>query len=207
MNVGAIVVAGGHGERFGGLKQFAELNHETLARRSVTLARTVADTVVLVVPAAYQGDGEGADLVVTGGATRSDSTRKGLAALTTCDVVLVHDAVRPMATPELFRRVLEEVVKGADAVIPGVPVTDTIKRVRDGVVLETLPRDELVAVQTPQAFRAELLRGAHGTQGVATDDAALVEARGGRVVVVEGEIGNVKVTTARDLELMRLAAV
>lgn len=204
MTVAAIVVAGGSGERFGGLKQFAELHGQTLASISVQRCRDVAQRVVVVVPASYEGDGEGADAVVRGGATRSDSVRAGLGECGDADIVVIHDAVRPAASRALFLRVVEEVRHGAAAAIPGVAVTDTIKVVHGGVVAGTPPRDELVAVQTPQAFRTDILLRAHEQGGVATDDAALVEALGEKVHVVLGETGNFKVTEPSDLARMHL---
>jgi 2-C-methyl-D-erythritol 4-phosphate cytidylyltransferase len=117
------------------------------------------------------------------------------------DVVVVHDAARPLASPALFARVIAAVRDGADAAVPALPVPDTVKRVRDGVVVETVPRVDLVAVQTPQAFRREALELAHAGAGDDTDDAALVEAGGGKVVVVEGDPRNFKVTVPDDLVL------
>ena len=115
-------------------------------------------------------------------------------------VVVVHDGPRPAATAGLFKAVIAEVRGGADGAVPGLPVTDTVKRVRDGVVVETLVRAELMAVQTPQAFDAAALRKAHSTEPEATDDAAVVEAVGGRVVVVPGEASNIKITDRADLD-------
>ena len=204
MSVAAIVVAGGRGERFGGLKQFAELHGRTLASISVQRCREVAQWVVLVVPASYEGEGEGADAVVRGGATRSESVRAGLQECGDADIVVIHDAVRPAASRALFMRVVEEVRHGAVAAIPGIAVTDTIKVVRGGVVTSTPPREELIAVQTPQAFRKDVLAAAHEGGAVATDDAALVEALGERVHVVLGETGNFKVTEPSDLARMHL---
>jgi 2-C-methyl-D-erythritol 4-phosphate cytidylyltransferase len=132
--------------------------------------------------------------------------RNGLAAVPAdAAIVCVHDAARPLATPELYARVIAAVAAGADGAIPGVPVTDTIKLVDElvdggGTVVGTPDRARLVAVQTPQAFRAEMLRAAHAAGGEGTDDAALVEAEGGRVVVVPGEVENLKVTTPSDLD-------
>ncbi len=200
MTVAAIVVAGGRGERFGGQKQFAKLGGRTLAAHSVEQSRSVADFVVVVVPEDYLGDGEGADLVVTGGATRSDSVRAGLAVCDDAQFIVVQDAARPLASTQLFEVVLAAVRAGAAAAIPGVTVSDTIKQVADGVVVNTPPRDQLVAVQTPQAFQAEVLRRAHASSGVATDDAGLVEALGESVVVVAGERTNIKVTNPEDLD-------
>ena len=207
MTVAAIVVAAGQGLRFGGPKQFAELGTETVASRSVRLARSVASTVVLVVPENYDGDGEGADVTVTGDVTRAASVRRGLRECADADIVVVHDAARPLASPELFQLVVDAVKNGADAVIPGLVLTDTVKRVRreGGVVTvaETLRREELVSVQTPQAFRRDVLERAHAGSTDATDDAALVEQIDAHVVVVDGEIQNFKITVLGDLERAR----
>ena len=135
--------------------------------------------------------------MVAGGASRSDSVRAGLAAVPdTAAVIVVHDAARPAAGPELFRAVVAAVRAGADAAVPGVPVVDSLRRRSGGVV----DRDEVVAVQTPQAFAAAALRAAHAAGGDASDDATLVERAGGRVVVVEGDPANVKLTHPADAE-------
>jgi 2-C-methyl-D-erythritol 4-phosphate cytidylyltransferase len=206
VRVAAIVVAAGEGKRFGSRKQFAQLGDRTAADLSVALARTVAHQVVLVVPSDATDDAHGADVVVVGGATRASSVRAGLSAVeAAADVVVIHDAARPLATRELFATVVDALVEGsADGAIPGVAIADTVKRVgADGSVGATVDRDGLVAVQTPQAFRASVLRRAHADHADATDDAALVEAIGGRVVVVPGERDNVKLTTPTDLDVAR----
>ncbi len=204
MSVAAVVVAAGRGVRFGGPKQFAQLRNDTVTAHSIRAARSVASRVVLVVPSDYEGDGEGADQIVVGGATRAASVRAGLAQCADADIVVVHDAARPLATPALFAAVVDAVNAGADAAVPGLVITDTVKRVvRDGstlVIEATVPRDELVTVQTPQAFRRDALTRAHAAADEATDDAALVEAFGGRVVVVPGEIDNIKITLPDDLD-------
>ena len=201
-----IVVAGGSGQRFGGPKQFALVGGRRVLDRSVEAARSVASGVVLVVPAAAVDDAgcrSVADVVVEGGATRAESVRRGLAAVPAeAQVVGVHDAVRPLASPALFRAVVEAVLAGADGAVPALPVNDTVKRVRDGVVVATLDRSELVAVQTPQAFRAAVLRSAHEGSPEGTDDASLVEADGATVVVVAGEPRNMKLTSVDDAALL-----
>ena len=158
-------------------------------------------TSSLVVPEGYQGDGEGADLVVVGGATRAASVRCGLAHVLDADVVVVHDAARPLASASLFHAVVAAVLAGADAAIPGLNVTDTVKRVSRNaeatLVEATLAREELVTVQTPQAFRREVLERAHAARDEASDDASLVEVLGARVVVVPGDPRNVKITAGR----------
>jgi 2-C-methyl-D-erythritol 4-phosphate cytidylyltransferase len=203
VTVAAVIVAGGRGVRFGGPKQFSQLGDETVAARSVRVSRSVADFVVLVVPEEYEGLHEGADAVVPGGDTRAASVRAGLKALPECDVVVVHDAARPLASANLFAAVVNAVKAGADGAIPGLFVSDTVKRVvaRAGqtVVAGTVDRSDLVTVQTPQAFRRAVLERAHANLNDATDDAALVEAAGGTVVIVPGESRNFKITESFDL--------
>ncbi|HEV2758037.1 MAG TPA: 2-C-methyl-D-erythritol 4-phosphate cytidylyltransferase [Acidimicrobiales bacterium] len=199
MTVWAIVVAAGSGNRFGGQKQFEQLEGRRVVDWSLAACRSVAEGVVLVVPRDHDAPEE-VDVVVDGGATRSDSVRAGLAVVPAdADIVVVHDAARPFALSGLFEAVVEAVRNGADGAVPGVAVTDTIKRVADGQVVATLDRAELVSVQTPQAFSAEVLRRAHASGAEATDDAALVEAVGGRVVVVPGDPANTKITLRADL--------
>jgi 2-C-methyl-D-erythritol 4-phosphate cytidylyltransferase len=198
--VWAIVVAGGAGRRFGQLKQFAMLADRPVAQWSVAACRPCAAGVVLVVPPGSEEQGNfGADDLVVGGATRSESVRCGLAAVPeAADVIIVHDAARPLAAPALFTAVAAAAAD-TGAAICALPVSDTIKRVDDGLVAETLDRNALVAVQTPQAFEAGLLRRAHASGAEATDDAALVELLGAPVRVVPGDAGNFKITTPADL--------
>ncbi|MGB0114185.1 MAG: IspD/TarI family cytidylyltransferase [Ilumatobacteraceae bacterium] len=195
-----IVVGGGSGRRFGAAKQFELLGDRRVIDRSRDVAATASHGVVVVM-SADAAEREGA---VAGGATRSDSVRAGLAAVPdTATIVCVHDAARPLATRALYERVIGAVVDGAAAAIPGIPVTDTVKVVADGVVTSTPDRESLVAVQTPQAFRADILRAAHADGGGSTDDAALVEAIGHPVVVVDGEVTNRKITHLDDLDWAR----
>lgn len=205
--VWVVVVAAGSGARFGRPKQYEEVGGRRVLDWSLDAARSTADGVVLVVVPGREGSAEpGADVVVAGGDTRAASVRAGLAAVPAgAGIVVVHDAARPAASPALFAAVVDAVRAGADGAIPGVPVVDTVKRIEGDRVVATLDRGELIAVQTPQAFRADVLRTAHAGGGESTDDSALVEAVGGRVVVVPGEPSNVKLTTRADLD--RLGAL
>lgn len=205
--VWTIVVGGGGGQRFGGPKQYELLAREPSPVRvldaSVAMARRAGDGVVVVVPAA-DAEREGG---IAGGASRSESVRAGLAAVPSeATVICVHDAARPLASAELFAAVIAAVTgdTGVDGAVPAVAVTDTIKVVDGaGRVVSTPDRASLVAVQTPQAFRADALRRAHADACDGTDDAALVERSGGVVVVVPGEPENAKITTPDDLERAR----
>ncbi len=202
MRTWAIVVAAGDGARFGGAKQFAALGGVSVVDRSVGVARDACDGVVVVLPPDASWTAPDGVALAVGGSTRSDSVRAGLAAVPDdVEVVIVHDAARPLASRRLFDLVVQAVVDGADGAVPALAVSDTVKRVRDGRVVETVARAGLVAVQTPQGFRADVLRAAHRVGAVDTDDAALVEANGGTVVVVPGERRNLKLTVAADLEL------
>jgi len=194
--VWGIVVAGGRGTRFGGAKHALLIGGTPLwerARRS--LVEGGVERVVVV------GDVAGA---VPGGERRQDSVAAGLDAIEDDGgFVLIHDAARPLATARLVRRVVDRLrVADVDGVVPVVGVRDTIKRVGDGRVVETLDRGDLVSVQTPQGFDLGALRSAHDAfSSLATDDAAMVEANGGVVAIVEGEPTNIKVTYPEDLAL------
>lgn len=196
----AIVVAAGSGDRFGGPKQYEPLGAMRVLDWSLLAARESCDGVVLVVHPDRVGDPEPeADAVVAGGLTRSESVRSGLAAVPVdATVVLVHDAARPRATAALWRAVRDG-VGPADAVVPAVPVVDTLREVGGG----TVDRSRYVAVQTPQGFVADVLRRAHAGGAEGTDDASLVEAVGGKVRVVDGEGANTKITTPHDLLAMQ----
>jgi 2-C-methyl-D-erythritol 4-phosphate cytidylyltransferase len=199
-SVWVIVVAAGSGSRFGRPKQYEELAGRPVLDWSLAAAAASAgpgDGVVVVVPPDRVGEpAPHADRVVAGGATRSGSVRAGLAAVPgDADIIVVHDGARPLAGADLFARVVEAVREGADAAVPAVGVTDTLRHRSGGQV----DRDRLVAVQTPQAFRAAALRAAHAPEPEATDDASLVEATGGKVVIVEGSPANLKITRPIDL--------
>lgn len=214
MSVWAILVAAGRGERLGldQPKAFARVGDEPLLAEPLRRLDDSAwvDAIVLVAPPGWEepaillaeelGCGKVA-ACVPGGATRADSVRAGLAEVPAdAVVVLVHDAARPLLPDAVIERVLAPLAEGWDGAIPGLPVADTLKRLGpDGAVVETVARDSLWAVQTPQAFPADVLRRAYATGADATDCAGLVEAAGGRVTVVEGDPLLLKVTTADDL--------
>jgi 2-C-methyl-D-erythritol 4-phosphate cytidylyltransferase len=215
MSVWAILVAAGRGERLrlDRPKAFAKLRDEPLLAEPLRRLEACpwVDGIVLVAPPGWEepaillAEEEGCGKVhacVTGGETRSDSVRTGLAEVPAdALLVLVHDAARPLVTDDVVERVLAPLSEGWDGVVPGLPVGDTLKRVGvDGGVQETVERDGLWLVQTPQAFVAETLRRAQASGAEATDCAGLVEASGGRVKVVEGDSHLLKVTSEADLE-------
>lgn len=204
----AVVVAGGAGLRFGAAKQFVPLHGKPVLAWALAAARTAVSGVVLVLPesAVDLSDWSSAcDDVVVGAATRAGSVRAGLAAVpSSAEIVVIHDAARPLATPSLFAAVIAAVEAGAAGAIPGVPLADTVKRVAESCVVETLDRSELIAVQTPQAFDAAVLRRAHLGAPEATDDAGLLEKIGEKVAVVPGESTNVKLTSPADLAMLEV---
>jgi 2-C-methyl-D-erythritol 4-phosphate cytidylyltransferase len=214
VSVWAILVAAGRGERLGldHPKAFAKLGEDPLLAEPLRRLDDSdwIDAIVLVAPPGWEepsillaeelGCGK-VSACVAGGETRADSVRAGLAEVPAdAVVVVVHDAARPLVPEAVIERVLAPLGEGWDGAVPGLPVADTLKRVdAGGTVLETVARDSLYSVQTPQAFPAEVLRRAVATGGDATDCAALVEAAGGRVKVVPGDPLLLKVTTADDL--------
>jgi 2-C-methyl-D-erythritol 4-phosphate cytidylyltransferase len=206
LTVVGIVPAGGSGERLGAErpKAFVVCAGRPLVDWSVAVLEAVCDRVVVAAPPGWIRDGW-----VEGGASRSASVRNALAAAPEASRVVVHDAARPLVTRELVEECLGALL-GVDGAIAAARVTDTIKETYpDGTVLRTLERSRLWAIQTPQAFRAEALRRAldvdDAVLAAATDDAALVEAAGGTVRVVEAPPDNIKVTTAADLERVEAA--
>ena len=223
MSSWAVLVAAGRGERLGEDRPKAFVRLGGLPLLAEPLRRLDEspwiDAIVVVAPPEWEeptillAEEVGASKVsscVAGGETRADSVRAGVAEVPDdAAVILVHDAARPLVNDEVLERLLGALGQGFDGAVPGLPLADTVKRVRAGAVEETLSRDELVAVQTPQAFVAPVLRAAlarasvDSTQSL-TDCASLVEAAGGRVTVVEGDERLLKVTTRADLE--RVAA-
>jgi 2-C-methyl-D-erythritol 4-phosphate cytidylyltransferase len=213
----AVLAAAGRGERLGGdrPKAFAKLrDHPLLAESLERLeASDWVDAIVLVAtpgweePSILLAEELGCAKVATcipGGESRAESVRCGVAEVDDdAAVILVHDAARPVLPEEVLERVLTALTGGWDGAVPALPLADTVKRVEGERIVETLPRDELVAAQTPQAFPALTLRAAvAGDVGGATDCAALVEAHGGRVTTVRGDPRLLKVTNAADLAIV-----
>jgi 2-C-methyl-D-erythritol 4-phosphate cytidylyltransferase len=217
LSVWAVLAAAGRGERLGldRPKAFARLRGRPLLAESLERLDSSPwiDAIVVVAPPDWEepcilvAEDVGASKVVAcvvGGATRAESVRAGFAEVPEdAAVTLVHDAARPLVTDEVIARVLAPLGEGFDGAVPGILVADTVKRVRDEVVVETLPREELIAVQTPQAFLAAVLRAAFADELTdASDCASLVEARGGRVKVVRGDRRLLKITDPEDLALV-----
>jgi 2-C-methyl-D-erythritol 4-phosphate cytidylyltransferase len=220
VSVWAILAAAGSGERLGldRPKAFASLNDRPLVAESLERldGSDWIEGIVIAAPPEWEepcilvaeevAAGKVAE-TVTGGATRSESVRAALAKVPEeATVVLVHDAARPVVAEDVIERLITSLSDGWDAAVPVLPIADTVKRVDGEAVTETLDREGLVTVQTPQAFVARTLRNAFETlqQSVtkSTDCASLVEANGGRVRAVEGDPRLLKVTTPADLELV-----
>jgi 2-C-methyl-D-erythritol 4-phosphate cytidylyltransferase len=214
VSVWAVLAAAGRGERLGDdrPKAFARLGDLPLVAESLRRLDESdwIDGIVVAAPPDWEepcivlaeelGAGK-VSAVVTGGETRAASVRAALAEVPDdALVVLVHDAARPLVSDDVIGRVLAPLSDGYDGAVPVVPVSDTVKRVRDGDVVETIDRQGLVVTQTPQAFLAAALRRAAAGEG--PDCASLVESQGGRIKAVEGDPHLLKVTSREDLELV-----
>jgi 2-C-methyl-D-erythritol 4-phosphate cytidylyltransferase len=217
MNAWAVVVAAGAGERLGGEtpKAFVDLAGRPMlewSQAALDTSSTVSGIVLVVPPSIIEhvpvptGHSSETRVVVAGGRTRQESVVAGIEQVPAdADVIVVHDAARPLAEPALFRQIVEALREtGAMGIVPVVPSPDTLKRVVGGWVQETVDRREIGLAQTPQAFVASALLEAHARARAAgmagTDDAMLLEAFGFRVAAVEGDPENFKITTPRDLE-------
>ena len=212
MSFSALIVAGGSGARFGLKKQFLDLNGVPVLKRSVSCfdAYKAIDRLVVVVPeedipqTRRMLSDMGKGLVITkGGRTRQESVVNGLHCAHGSRAVLIHDGVRPLVSSSLIDRVIAG-LKGVDGCIPVLEVTDTLKMARNGMVVETIPREGLYQVQTPQAFVTKTLLEAHEKalkEGslLFTDDSALLESAGKLVRIVEGDPLNVKITFKEDI--------
>jgi 2-C-methyl-D-erythritol 4-phosphate cytidylyltransferase len=216
LSVWAVVAAAGRGERLEAdqPKAFAQVGGRPLLAESLERleASTWIDSIVVVAPPGWEepvillAEELGCGKVVAsvgGGESRAASVRIGVSEVAEdAAVILVHDAARPLVSDLVVERLITALNEGWDGAVPGLAPIDTVKRVHEEAVVETLPRDELRAVQTPQAFVAAVFRDAVAGGGEATDCSALVEAQGGRVTVVEGDPRLLKVTTAHDLVLV-----
>jgi 2-C-methyl-D-erythritol 4-phosphate cytidylyltransferase len=208
----ALILAAGSGERLGAdrPKALVELAGRPLVQWSVDVLCEVVGIERIVVALPPGTSAPSGVTAVQGGAVRSESVRLALAAAEAGDPVLVHDAARPLVTAELAAATIRALAEdqSIDAAIAAVPMTDTVKRVADGVVSETLERSELWAVQTPQVFRRAALERAldvpREVLAQATDDAWLIERAGGRVGVVESSNENLKITTLLDLRMAEM---
>jgi 2-C-methyl-D-erythritol 4-phosphate cytidylyltransferase len=204
MTVVGIVPAGGSGERLGAdrPKAFVVCAGRPLIEWSLEVLGSVCDRVIVAAPDGYD---VGPDRV-RGGESRSASVRSAVGAVEEADLFVVHDAARPLVTRELVERCIGAIEPGIDGAIAAIPMTDTVKEVAtDGRVLRTLDRSTLWAVQTPQVFRADILRRAlerdAAALAAATDDAWLVDDAGGVITVVESYPENLKVTRESDLRI------
>lgn len=207
--IGAILVAAGASRRAGFDKLWAPLGGRVVLSYPLEAlgASPRLEQIALVVSPHRLTDAERLAaayervMVCIGGEQRRDSVAAGLQALDECDWVLVHDAARPFLAEALIERGLEA-ARATGAAVAGLPLADTVKRALEGLVLETLPRDQLWSIQTPQVFRADLLRSAlQMADRDVTDEATLIERQGGQVRVFPGSEENWKITTAADLEL------
>jgi len=218
LSVWAVLPAAGRGERLHAdrPKAFSPLRNRPLLAESLERleASTWVDSIVVVAPPEWEepvillAEELGCGKVVAsvaGGESRAASVRIGVGEVPDdAAVILVHDAARPLVSDAVVERLLGALNDGWDGAVPGLALSDTVKRVREEAVVETLPRDELRAVQTPQAFVASVLRAAVADGDEATDCSALVEGQGGRVTIVEGDPRLLKITTADDLALVEV---
>jgi 2-C-methyl-D-erythritol 4-phosphate cytidylyltransferase len=208
----ALILAAGSGERLGAgrPKALIELAGRPLMQWSVDVLREVAEIERIVIALPPGTPAPVGVMSVDGGVVRSESVRLALAAAGPGDPILVHDAARPLLTAGLAEATIRALMQdeSIDAAIAAIPMTDTVKRVKDGLVSETLDRSELWAIQTPQVFRRAALERALGVPeevlAQATDDAWLVQRAGGRVGVVQASAENLKVTTRLDLRLAEM---
>lgn len=217
LKIACVITAAGTGSRFGNRngKQFITLNRKPMIRHSIERCLSRNEISELIITIESENKKQLQKLIakiktttpikiVIGGATRTDSVRNALQAITTKpDRVMVHDGARPNITPALLDRLIQA-ASVSKAVIPVVPVIDTIKRVKNSHVIETVPRQELVAVQTPQVFDYEVIKRAYKLNtGAATDDAGLVEQLGITVTTISGDRNNIKLTYPEDVAQLK----
>ena len=207
--VAVIIPAGGSGVRLGSTlpKALVQIAGKTLVEHAVNRMAPIASQIIVAAPTGFEDEFRkllGDEItVVTGGITRTESVKAALKHIdATNDFVLVHDAARALAPTSLAMRVIDSLRAGEKAVVPGIAVTDTIKRIdKDNYVTKTPTRSKLRAIQTPQGFKRKVLIAAHKSKDEMSDDAGLVEERGVSVKVISGEPQALKITTPDDLAL------
>ena len=205
--VWAVVLAGGTGTRFGCLKQLAELAGMRLVDHTVGAARRTCDRVALVLPPGVEWDGEPVDALAVGGDHQSASLRNALAAVPgSAGILVLADPAHPLAPDRIFADVIAAVRGGADGAVPAIPMLEVVQRVTDGVVQETLPKKDTWVAQSPQAFRADVLRTAHAGAPRPVENSGMLAALGHRVVTVPGDPANLHVASPEDLAVVRRLA-
>jgi 2-C-methyl-D-erythritol 4-phosphate cytidylyltransferase len=198
-----VVLAGGQARRFGRPKQFEPVGGIRMIDRTVAAARRTCDRVALVLPAGVAWDGDRVDALAVGGDHQSESMRAALAVIPDdAGIIVAADPAHPLASDRLFLDVLAAVRAGADGAVPVVPLLEIVQRVVDGVVRETVPKDDLVITQAPHAFRAPVLRKVHETRPRPVENSSLLVEHGYTVVTVPGDPGNLHVTTPEDLGIV-----
>jgi len=204
--VWAIVLAGGMGARFGGHrpKQFERVGGRRMVDRTVATALRTCDRVALVLPLGYGWDGEPVHALAAGGDHQSESLRAGLETLPTdASIAVIADPAHPLAPDALFEAVIDKVRRGADGAVPVLPTHEVIQRVRNGRVVETLPKQDLVITASPHAFRVPVLRAVHASRPRPAENSSLLLEWGYRVDTVPGDPANVHVTTREELDIAR----
>lgn len=215
MNVQVIIPAAGSGKRFGALKQFLSLQGKPVLLHTlsafeqssfikgicvVTLEKEVVSTQKMIQEEGFKK----VHHIIAGGQERQDSVKKGFHALPPCDIVMVHDGVRPFVTQEMIKT-LVNTTKESGATIVGLPIKETLKKVREGCVIDTVDRSEIWSIQTPQAFRYDLfaraIQKAETDHFLGTDEAMLVERMGVPVKIILGSPYNIKITLPEDLKI------
>jgi 2-C-methyl-D-erythritol 4-phosphate cytidylyltransferase len=203
--VWAIVLAGGIGARFGHRpKQFERVGGRRMVDRTVSAALRTCDRVALVLPLGYEWDGEPVHALAAGGDHQSESLRAGLGTLPTdASIAVVADPAHPLAPDALFEAVIDKVRRGADGAVPVLPSHDVVQRVRNGRVVETLPKHDLVITASPHAFRVPVLRAVHASRPRPAENSSLLLEWGYRVDTVPGDPANLHVTTREELDIVR----
>ena len=203
--VWGIVYAAGSGRRFGGFKQFEQIGEYRLVDRCLAALAPVCDHLVVVLPASVEWTGAAVTAVVIGGATNPESVRAGVAPVADdASVIVLHSPSHPLASTALVRRVVEHLRTGVDGACSVAPLHDALRRLDDqGNIVDALQKEQVVSVQMPLAFRADVLRDALAFDTSGSDAQTIVERRGARIGTIDGESTNIHVTTRVELEMAR----